>query len=431
MSVAVTIASLTIPVSPISPHALVEDVGEYFLAPENEQLLSLPVVDDGRPVGVISRYQMMNVFLKRYGRELHGRKEIATLMNRNPVLIPVDQSMEDASRYVTGNMRFPITEDFVIVRDGRYAGVGVVMDLLKAMEQQLSSRSQQLARAYRELKSSQSHLVQSEKMASLGQMVAGVAHEINTPLGYVRNNVELFLERQRLQAATLDGYTLLLHMMESADSSEAGIALQLDEVRQLHADLGGGDETESLLDDTLYGIGQIADLVSSLKDFSRVDQAMSDDIDINDCLETTLKIAHNTLKHRVQVVKKYGVLPALRCMPSKLNQVFLNLITNAAQAIEQQGTILLRTYVENARAHIVVEDNGKGMPPEVMAKVFDPFFTTKPVGQGTGLGLAIAYQIIQEHGGDIRVASRVGQGTRFVVRLPLPGASDDALAVAS
>jgi signal transduction histidine kinase len=424
MSAAVTIASLAIAVPPVSPHALVEDVGEYFLSSQYEQLLSLPVVDDGQPVGVISRYQMMNVFLKRYGRELHGRKEIATLMNRNPVLIPVDQSMEDASRYITGNMHFPITEDFIIVRDGRYAGVGVVMDLLKAMEQQL-------ARAYRELKSSQSHLVQSEKMASLGQMVAGVAHEINTPLGYVRNNVELFLERQRLQAATLDGYSLLLHMMESADSSEDAIALQLNEVRQLHDDLGGGDETEALLGDTLYGIGQIADLVSSLKDFSRVDQAMSDDIDINDCLETTLKIAHNTLKHRVQVVRKYGDLPALRCMPSKLNQVFLNLITNAAQAIEQQGTILLRTYAENGRVHIVVEDNGKGMPPEVIAKVFDPFFTTKPIGQGTGLGLAIAYQIIQEHGGDIRVASRVGQGTRFVVRLPLPRGTQDMLAAAS
>lgn len=431
MSDSVTLAALAIPAPPVSPHATVEEVAECFLSSAYTPLLSLPIVDAAQPVGVISRYQIMNVFLKRYGRELHGCKEIATLMNRQPVVLPADQSLEDASRYVTRHMPFPITEDFLIVRDGRYVGVGVVMDLLKAMERQLSQRSQQLSRAYRNLKSSQAHLVQSEKIASLGQMVAGVAHEINTPLGYVRNNVELFLEHQRLQAATLDGYALLLHMMESADSSEDAIALQLGEVRQLHADLGGGDEVKALLNDSLYGIGQISDLVRSLKDFSRVDQAMSDDIDINDCLETTLKIAHNTLKHRVQIVRKYGDLPALRCMPSKLNQVFLNLITNAAQAIEQQGVILLRTYAENGLAHIVVEDNGKGMPPEVMAKIFDPFFTTKPVGQGTGLGLAIAYQIIQEHGGDIRVASRVGQGTRFVVRLPLPPGCQDTLAAAS
>lgn len=426
-----TIASLAITVPPISPHAIVEDVSEYFLAPENEQLLSLPVVEDGRPVGVVSRYQMMNVFLKRYGRELHGRKAVATLMNRTPLLIAAEQPLEDASRYVTGNMRFPITEDFIIVRDNRYVGVGVVLDLLKAMEQQLAGRSRQLAKAYNELKSSQSQLVQSEKMASLGQMVAGVAHEINTPLGYVHNNIELFLERQRQQAAALDGYALLLRLIESGTSSEEVLAQQLERVRQMHAELGDGTETEALLGDTLYGIGQIAELVTSLKNFSRVDRTMTDDVDINDCLETTLKIAHNSLKHHVTVIRQYGDIPLVNGMPSKLNQVFLNLITNAAQAIEQQGRLLLRTYAENDYLHVVIEDSGKGIPAAVLPKIFDPFFTTKPVGQGTGLGLAISYRIIQEHGGDIRVASREGVGTRFVIRLPLRHAGAVTLAAAS
>jgi len=425
-----TIAALTLSVTPVSPYASIEEVGEYFLSEECEPLLSIPIIDDGEPVGVISRYQMMNIFLKRYGRELHGRKPVSTLMNAQPLVVSESQSMEDASRYITSNIRFPITEDFIIVRDGIYAGVGVVLDLLKAMESQLVRRSEQLSTAYRELKSSQAQLIQSEKMASLGQMVAGVAHEINTPLGYVRNNVELFLERQRQHSGLLTTYRQLFDAIDSDDADEEQIFEQLAQTRELHEVIGDDapEEMEALFNDTFYGIDQISELVASLKNFSRIDQAMSDNVSINDCLETTLKIAHNALKHKVTVIRHFGDVPAIRCMPSKLNQVFLNLVTNAAQAIEQEGKILLKTFTENDALVVVIEDNGKGIPDDVLPRIFDPFFTTKPVGHGTGLGLAISYQIIKEHGGTIRVASRVGVGTRFVIRLPLQVATTQRIA---
>ena len=421
MAHAQTIATLTVSVEPVSPHLSVEEVGNYFLKPEFEPLLSIPVVDDGEPVGVVSRYQIMNIFLHRYGRELHGRKPIAHMMNARPLVVSADQSMEDASQYITSNIRFPITEDFVIVRDGVYLGVGIVLDLLKAMEGQLLRRTEELSSAYRELKASQAHLVQSEKMASLGQMVAGVAHEINTPLGYVRNNVDLFLERQREQSGMLAAYRQLLELMDAPQTDEALLMSLLGEVRELGGQIGDDpvEETEALFADTFYGIDQISELVSGLKNFSRVDQAMADNVNINDCIDTTLKIAHNALKHKVTVIKQYGELPPVRCMPSKLNQVFLNLVTNAAQAIETEGKLLLKTYTEDGHLHVVVEDTGKGIPDDVLPRIFDPFFTTKPVGHGTGLGLAISYQIIKEHGGIIRVASKAGVGTRFVIRLPL------------
>lgn len=433
MAHAQTIAALTVSVEPVSPHLSVEEVGNYFLAPEFEPLLSIPVVDNGEPVGVVSRYQIMNIFLHRYGRELHGRKPVSHMMNARPLVVSADQSMEEASQYITSNIRFPITEDFVIVRDGVYLGVGIVLDLLKAMEGQLLRRTEQLSSAYRELKASQAHLVQSEKMASLGQMVAGVAHEINTPLGYVRNNVDLFLERQREQAGMLVAYRQLLQLMESSDADEATLLSLVNEVRELDGALAEDplEETEALFADTLYGLDQISELVTGLKNFSRVDQAMADNININECLDTTLKIAHNTLKHKVTVIKHYGELPPVRCMPSKLNQVFLNLVTNAAQAIEaENGKLLLKTYTEDDYLHVVVEDNGKGIPGDVLPRIFDPFFTTKPVGHGTGLGLAISYQIIQEHGGTIRVASKTGVGTRFVIRLPLQQSVAQPLAAA-
>ena len=430
MTVVPSIAALTLTVAPVSPDVTIEEVGDYFLSEECEPLLSIPVVDNGEPVGVISRYQMMNIFLKRYGRELHGRKPVSTLMNAQPLVVSEAQSMEDASRYITSNIRFPITEDFIIVRDGVYAGVGVVLDLLKAMESQLVRRSEQLSSAYRELKSSQAQLVQSEKMASLGQMVAGVAHEINTPLGYVRNNVELFLERQRQHTGLLGSYRQLFDAMNSDDADEEMLLEQMAQTCDLHDMIGDDtpEEMEALFNDTFYGIDQISELVASLKNFSRVDQAMADNVNINDCLETTLKIAHNALKHKVQVLRSFGDVPPIRCMPSKLNQVFLNLVTNAAQAIEQQGKLLLKTYTEDDALFVVIEDNGKGIPADVLPRIFDPFFTTKPVGHGTGLGLAISYQIIKEHGGTIRVASKPGVGTRFVIRLPVQVAATQRIA---
>jgi signal transduction histidine kinase len=163
---------------------------------------------------------------------------------------------------------------------------------------------------------------------------------------------------------------------------------------------------------------QINELVLGLKNFSRLDQAMTDSVSINECVNSSLLIAKTNLKNRIEVIRDLGDIPKIACAPSQINQVLLNLFTNASQAIEGEGKILVKTWADEVNVYISVQDSGKGMPPEVVAKIFDPFFTTKPVGEGTGLGLSISFQIIEQHGGRIRVASEVGRGTRFGISLP-------------
>ena len=178
------------------------------------------------------------------------------------------------------------------------------------------------------------------------------------------------------------------------------------------------EDLQQLFADTDYGLGQIAELVVGLKDFARLDRAMSEQVDLNDCIRSALLIARNNLKDRAEVLQQLGELPAIACAPSQINQVLLNLLNNAAQAIDGFGRILVKTWAEADDVLISIEDSGRGMSAEVQKRIFDPFFTTKAVGEGTGLGLSISFKIIQDHGGTIRVASVLGRGTRFVLRLP-------------
>ena len=405
----------------ISPHLLVSEVADMFMDETHGKLLSLPVLDDGRPVGVISRARMQQVLFRQYGRELFGKKPVTEIMNAAPVVIESDTALNEASKTVTERLKFPVTEDFVITEGGRYVGMGAVMHLLNAMEAQLAKQTQDLAAAYKELKASQLQLIKSEKMASLGQMVAGVAHEINTPLGYVKNNIEM-LEMQSEGARELIAACLgLADTLTSPSATEADLQARLDTLQALRgtADVAEPADLIKLFADTRFGVDQISELVMNLKDFSRLDRAAADDVDLNECLDSAVLLSRNVLKSRVEVVRQYGALPRISCMPSQLNQVFLNMLTNAAQAIEGPGRILLKTEAEEGWLKVTVQDTGKGIPADVLPRIFDPFFTTKPVGQGTGLGLSISYQIVQQHGGDIRVTSQPGKGTRFTVRLPL------------
>ncbi|MBD2857864.1 GHKL domain-containing protein [Spongiibacter sp. KMU-158] len=259
------------------------------------------------------------------------------------------------------------------------------------LEEIVERRTQDLQQALKDIRTQQAQLIQSEKMASLGQMVAGVAHEINTPLGYANSNVEIV--RDSLQ----------------------GLEEQLD------ADTRG--EFDMLLADAQYGLEQISELVLSLKDFSRVDRSQTELFDVNDGLDTSLKICHNQLKDRVSIEREYAELPKISCAPSQLNQVFLNLINNASQAIDGAGTITIKTELENERVLIRVRDTGCGMDEETRAHIFEPFFTTKPIGEGTGLGLSIVFRIIEDHGGEISVASKKGEGTEFLISLPVASQS--------
>jgi two-component system NtrC family sensor kinase len=416
------IASLVIPFNPISPDMPLEEVAELFLDPQYAEVLSLPVVEDGRPLGVISRYRFSDIYLKRYGRELHGKRPIRAFVNKTPIIVAHDQPLAEAALHVTEKMQFPLMEDFMITEQGRYIGIGFVMDLLKAMELQMREHSDELKSAYSRLKSSQLALVQSEKMASLGQMVAGIAHEINTPLGYVQNNVavgqELFGQVQAMMAE----YEALVDSLLDEQATEEQVAAQMRKIAGLRADADGQamlGEMQGLMTDSLYGIGQISELVLNLKNFSRMDAAATETVSLNDCIESALNIGRNVLRNKVEVVRELGDIPTITCAPSQLNQVFLNLFTNAAQAMEESGRLTIRTWHEDGAVWVRVADTGKGIAPENLARIFDPFFTTKPVGEGTGLGLAITHQIIQQHGGEIRVDSRVGEGTCFYIRLPV------------
>lgn len=290
------------------------------------------------------------------------------------------------------------------------------------LEQQVEARTHDLSAALQDLRASQAQLIQSEKMAALGQMVAGVAHEINTPLGYARSNTEIVRTSLADIRSLCAAQSRALGLMSAEGASDEDVAEALGTAQALSESINAEElagDLDGLLADADHGLLQVAELVAGLKDFSRVDRSRNDLFNVNDGLDAALKICQNTFKHRVEVVKNYGTLPQIECSPSQLNQVFLNLFNNAAQAIEGTGRIYVHTSNEAHGVAIRVLDTGSGMSEEVRARIFEPFFTTKPVGKGTGLGLSIVFRIIEDHGGRIEVRSTPGKGSEFVIRLPL------------
>lgn len=269
----------------------------------------------------------------------------------------------------------------------------------------------------------QQHLAQSEKMASLGQLVAGVTHQLNTPIGFSHNNVSLAISYLKELSTPLMVAARLGELVKRLPPERGQITLNLGSSREALGKLSfRGNELEDLtlmLGDVLTGLEQMRELVANLRDFTRLDRSKVIDADLNDALKTVIYIARSSIPNHVRIVEEFGDLPKVACNPSQLNQVFLNLITNAAQAISEDGRILVRTYAGDGDIVIEVSDTGTGIAPDVLPRIFESFYTTKPRGIGTGLGLSIARDIVENHGGQISVSSQPGQDTTFRITLPL------------
>lgn len=311
--------------------------------------------------------------------------------------------------------------------------------LNESLEHRVSERTEALSNTLSDLKESQVQLVQAEKMSSLGQLVAGISHEINTPLLYLANNATLIQERVELMstfvARSAKAFSLRpedfkdrnVYQMEFVNALKELKIMLRDE--ELEATL---EEARDLVKDSIEGLADLTEMAQSLKDFSRLDRAPVGSFDVNAGLDKTLIIARNIIKHKADVHKFYGDIPEIECSPSQVNQVFLNLITNAAQAIDHHGEIVLTTkMVGDDRVAIAISDTGCGISTENMGKIRDPFFTTKEVGTGTGLGLSIVDEIIRGHGGDLKIESQVGKGSTFTVFLPVKQATAASSGAAS
>lgn len=279
----------------------------------------------------------------------------------------------------------------------------------------LSKMNDEVRTANIRLEDAQNQLLQSEKMASIGQLAAGVAHEINNPVGYINSNLSA-LQRY------LDS---VFEVLDAYERNEPLLADHLEALQQIQALKKKNDlaflreDVSDLMRETQEGVTRVKKIVQDLKDFSHVDEAEWQWTDIHKGIDSTLNIVWNEIKYKAEVVKEYGSLPEVECLPSQLNQVFMNILVNAAHAFEERGTITLSSGVEGDEVWVAFADTGKGIPPENLKRIFDPFFTTKPVGKGTGLGLSLAYSIVQKHHGRIEVSSEVGVGTVFRVYLPV------------
>ena len=292
-------------------------------------------------------------------------------------------------------------------------------------EAALTRQLAELSALHGDLKQTQQQLVQSEKLASIGQLAAGVAHEINNPIGFVQSNMGS-LERYFEQLLELlDAYREGEAMLDVNCGNGPVSAAWLERIQAIRTNIELDylkEDIPALLKESRDGIVRVKKIVADLKDFSRIDTKVEWEwADLRAGLDSTLNVVNNEIKYRADVVKEYGDLPQVKCLPSQLNQVFMNLLVNAAQATPDgtRGTITIRCGCEGAGVWVEIADTGAGIAPDNLKLIFDPFFTTKPIGKGTGLGLSLSYGIVQKHGGHFDVKSEVGVGTTFRISLPI------------
>jgi signal transduction histidine kinase len=302
----------------------------------------------------------------------------------------------------------------------------MVVDLAKAREElrqanlNLESTNEALHATVADLKAAQEQLIQAEKMASLGQLTAGIAHEINNPINFVTANIQPLKD-------DLDDILKIIQCYEKV-VREKGLENDFQEVEKYKND-AQIEFTLKEVNDLLRGIEdgamRTSEIVKGLRNFSRLDQNVYKKANLNENLDSTLTLLHSSYKNRIEIIREFEEIDEVECFPGKINQVFMNILSNAIQAISGEGTITIRTKQEGDLVKISIRDSGAGMSEEVRKKIFDPFFTTKDVGKGTGLGLSISFGIIQKHHGEIDVFSAPGMGTEFVIKLPTKQETED------
>jgi|GEM_PF-1323679 len=306
-----------------------------------------------------------------------------------------------------------------VLRDDEGFGVrmlGLIRDITptKSAELALVQKSAEQAQLLSQLNQAQTQLLQAEKMSTIGQLAAGVAHEINNPMSFISSNMAMLKRYVAAIRPVMTTYELTCR--EPGDPDAIARLAHVKKVNDIEFVL---EELPQLIEESLDGIERVRRIVQDLKTFSHIDEAEWQTADIHACLDNTLNIARNEVKYKAEVIKKYATVPKIDCVSSQLGQVFLNLLVNAAQAIETKGEIQIETGFDGAFVWVKIRDTGMGIKPEHLSRMFEPFFTTKPVGKGTGLGLSMCYGIVTKHNGEILVESTYGRGTVFTVRLPL------------
>ena len=279
--------------------------------------------------------------------------------------------------------------------------------------EQLNIQKEELGETLKNLRQSQFQLLQSEKMATLGQLVAGIAHEINNPVTFISAGVDSLKTNIDEIMQVLDLY----HKVTADTASET-----LPEIEELKEKIDYGQalsEVGNLLEIIKTGTERTTEIIKGLRSFSRMDEDILKVADIHENLNTALILLRNKYKDRITIEKEYSAIPQIECYPGQLNQVFMNILTNAIDAIDKKGKVIIRTSKSNQMVQISISDTGIGIPEEIRSKIFEPFFTTKEVGQGTGLGLSISHGIIEKHMGQIDVNSVVGKGSEFIISLPI------------
>ncbi|HET6720961.1 MAG TPA: ATP-binding protein [Rhodocyclaceae bacterium] len=305
------------------------------------------------------------------------------------------------------------------------------------LEKQVRERTQELRAALREnerinrdlqrkkdeqqvlikrLEEAHNQLLQSEKLASIGQLAAGVAHEINNPIGFVSSNLGTL---KKYVDDLLRLFDDSCHAIEPLLATDDATRKKIEDLRRA-ADMDFlREDICTLVNESIDGASRVRRIVNDLRDFSRSGDGRLEWVDLHTGLESTLNVVWNEIKYKAEIVREFGGLPLVQCRPSQINQVFMNLLVNAAQAIPERGRITLKSGTAEGQVWVSIGDDGVGIPPEIRARIFDPFFTTKPVGKGTGLGLSVSYGIIDKHGGRIDLSSLPGAGATFTIWLPI------------